>query len=398
MLDQLLVNQVRRRVEASGLPFVVELWNGEQFGSVIDAAVRVRLHQAASLKAMADPSLGTLARAYVEGAIDLDGDIRDILALGDRLCNAGDCTPKTGSDSWKWWRHTRSKDRRNIQYHYDVSNDFYGLWLDKRRVYSCAYFKHPDMSLDDAQVAKLDHICRKLDLQPDEQLLDIGCGWGGLILHAARCYGVEALGITLSEPQAELANERIRAAGLEGRCRAEMHDYREVDEAAGFDKLVSVGMFEHVGLARLQEYFAKAWRLLRPGGVFLNHGIGASLARPLPEGPSFIDRYVFPDGELLPIATTLHAAESSGFEIRDLENLREHYTLTLRHWVRRLEARREEAVRLTDEVTYRVWRLYMAACAYSFRTGRLNLYQTLLSRPAGDNSRLPLTRADWYIN
>jgi cyclopropane-fatty-acyl-phospholipid synthase len=177
-----------------------------------------------------------------------------------------------------------------------------------------------------------------------------------------------------------------------------MHDYREVDEAEGFDKLVSVGMFEHVGLTRLQEYFAKAWRLLRPGGVFLNHGIGASLARPLPEGPSFIDRYVFPDGELLPIATTLHAAESSGFEIRDLENLREHYMLTLRHWVRRLEARREEAVRLTDEVTYRVWRLYMAACAYSFRTGRLNLYQTLLSRPAGDNSRLPLTRADWYIN
>jgi len=174
MLDQLLVHQVRRRVEASGLPFVVELWNGERVGAAADAAVRVKLHQAASLKAMADPSLGSLARAYVEGNLDLEGDVRDILALGDRLCNAGDCSPKTGSDGWKWWRHTRSKDRKNIQYHYDVSNDFYGLWLDSRRVYSCAYFKTPDMSLDAAQEAKLDHICRKLDLQPDEQFLDIG--------------------------------------------------------------------------------------------------------------------------------------------------------------------------------------------------------------------------------
>src|SRR3569833_1625835 len=152
MLDQLLVHQVRRRVEASGLPIVVELWNGERVGAAADAAVRVKLHQAASLKAMADPSLGSLARAYVVGFLVLEGDVCDILALGDRLCNAGDCSPKTGSDGWKGWRHTRSKDRKNIQYHYDVSNDFYGLWLDSRRVYSCAYFKTPDMSLDQSLI------------------------------------------------------------------------------------------------------------------------------------------------------------------------------------------------------------------------------------------------------
>jgi len=233
MLDQLLVHRVRRRVETSGLPFVVELWNGEQVGTSADAAVRVRLHQAASLKAMANPSLGTLARAYVEGALDLEGDVRDILALGDRLCNAGDASSKTGSDNWKWWRHTRGKDRKNIQYHYDVSNDFYGLWLDARRVYSCAYFRMPGMDLDAAQEAKLDHICRKLGLTPDEQFLDIGCGWGGLILHAAEHYGVRAVGITLSDEQYAYVSGQIAERGLVGRVEVRRMDYRDVPEHGG---------------------------------------------------------------------------------------------------------------------------------------------------------------------
>jgi cyclopropane-fatty-acyl-phospholipid synthase len=399
-------------------PYAVRFWDGTIWNPTAEEPrfTLVLQHPGALRRMFLPANEVTLGEAYIYDDFDVEGDIEAGVSFADFLfelrlgpleklrkaLNLLSLPARERPGSLRQAArlagkaHSRERDWQAITYHYNVSNDFYRLWLDARMVYSCAYFAAPDDSLDAAQERKLDYLCRKLRLKQGERLLDIGCGWGGLILHAARHYGVEALGITLSEPQAELANERIRAAGLAGRCRAEVRDYREVDEAEGFDKLVSVGMFEHVGLARLEEYFAKAWRLLRPGGVFLNHGIAKSLARPLPEGPSFLDRYVFPDGELLPVATTLRAAESCGFEIRDLESLREHYLLTLRQWVRRLEARREEAVRLTDEVTYRVWRLYMAACAYCFRTGSLNLYQALLAKPAGDDSRLPLTRADWY--
>jgi cyclopropane-fatty-acyl-phospholipid synthase len=399
-------------------PYAVRFWDGTIWQPAPgEPRFTLVLQHPGALRRMFMPANEvTLGEAYIYDDFDVEGDIEAGVSFADYLfelrlglleklrkaLNLLSLPARERPGSLRQAArlagkaHSRERDSLAVTYHYNVSNDFYRLWLDQRMVYSCAYFAAPDDSLEAAQERKLDYLCRKLRLKQGERLLDIGCGWGGLILHAARHFGVEALGITLSEPQAELANERIRAAGLAGRCRAEVRDYREVDEAEGFDKLVSVGMFEHVGLARLEEYFAKAWRLLRPGGVFLNHGIAKSLARPLPEGPSFLDRYVFPDGELLPVATTLRAAESCGFEIRDLESLREHYLLTLRQWVRRLEARHEEAVNLTDEVTYRVWRLYMAACAYCFRTGSLNLYQALLSKPAGDDSRLPLTRADWY--
>jgi cyclopropane-fatty-acyl-phospholipid synthase len=277
-----------------------------------------------------------------------------------------------------------------------LPGEFYALWLDERMVYSCAYFAAPEEDLDNAQERKLDYICRKLRLRPGERLLDIGCGWGGLIIHAAHRYGVRALGITLSEPQAEMANERIRRAGLAESCRVEVRDYWEIEDRHGYDKLVSVGMFEHVGEARLPEYFLRAHRLLRPGGVFLNHGISTNPITPVRRGPTFVSRYVFPDGELVPIATTLGAAEGRGFEVRDMESLREHYALTLGHWVRRLEARSDEARRITDETTYRVWRLYMSGSAHGFRTRRLNIYQTLLSKTELGESGLPLTRADWY--
>jgi cyclopropane-fatty-acyl-phospholipid synthase len=363
------------------------------------------------------PNQLTLGEAYIYGDYDIEGDIVAAFTLADQLCqvhwgmaerirhgrhlfslpNAGRLLSGRQEAHLSGSVHSRKRDAQAISYHYNISNDFYRLWLDERMVYSCAYFASPADDLDTAQLRKLDYICRKLRLKQGERLLDIGCGWGGLILHAARHYGVEAIGITLSQPQADLANERIREAGLAHRCRAEVRDYRDVNELASFDKLVSVGMFEHVGKQKLEEYFSRAWRLLRPGGVFLNHGIASSLSNPLLKGPSFIDRYVFPDGELLPAGTTLQTAEASGFEVRDLENLREHYLLTLRYWVERLERNHDEACRLTDEVTYRIWRLYMAGSAYGFDIGRLNLYQVLLVKPDRGRAGLPLTRDDWYV-
>lgn len=267
-------------------------------------------------------------------------------------------------------------------------------------VYSCAYFHSPNDTIDQAQEQKLDYICRKLRLCPGQHLLDIGCGWGGLILHAAKHFGVEAVGVTVSERQAELARARIAEAGLQARAEVRLCDYREVaTEPEQFDSIVSVGMAEHVGREKLPDYFAIAHRLLKPGGVFLNHAIGDSVvARADNTDGSFIDQYVFPDGDTPPLPIMLAAAESSGFAIRDVENLREHYALTLRHWLRRLEARRTEALAFVSEETYRTWRLYLAGSGHGFRRGQLAVYQTLLSKldPAG-STKLPLTRSDWYL-
>lgn len=227
--------------------------------------------------------------------------------------------------------------------------------------------------------------------------MDIGCGWGGLVIYAAEHFGVNAVGITLSEPQAYLANERIMKAGLQDRCRVEALDYRAVDGPESYDALASVGMFEHVGEARLSDYFQQAWRLLCPGGRFMNHGITRNVTYLPDPKDSFSDTYVFPDGELMPISTLLRVAEEIGFEVRDVESLREHYAITLRHWVRRLEAQHAQALQYVDEPTYRVWRLFMSGSAYGFTHGRLNLHQALLVKPDREGlSKLPLTRDDLY--
>ena len=359
-----------------------------------------------------------LAEAYLYDDFDVEGDIEAIFyaaesleekvkdwrwkfALGKDLLRLPaaerQVSGRRGRARLRGRRHSIERDRQAISYHYDVSNDFYALFLDERMVYSCAYFHSPDEDLDTAQERKLDYICRKLRLKPGQRLLDIGCGWGGLVIHAAQHYGVEALGITLSEPQAELANQRIAEAGLSDRCQVKVLDYREVNDWEGFDALASVGMFEHVGEDLLEVYFRQAFRLLRPGGLFLNHGIAHRATDPKTKGPTFSNTYVFPDGELVPISTTLRVAEAVGFEVRDVESLREHYALTLRHWVRRLEAHHEEALRYVDEPTYRVWRLFMSGSAHGFTVGRLNVYQSLLVKqgPRGE-SGLPLTRADLY--
>ncbi len=410
---QSLIGEVRPR------DFAIRLWDGTTWDADCPGTERFTLvirHPGALRRMFFPPNQLNLGEAYIYEDFDIEGDIIAAFTLGDFLCHLHwglldkvrygkyllDFPPAPHPHAedreahLRGVRHSRRRDRLAVTYHYNVSNDFYRLWLDERMVYSCAYFAFPEEGLDDAQERKLDYICRKLRLREGERLLDIGCGWGGLVRHAAKHYSVEALGITLSEPQAKLADERISQAGLTGRCRVEVCDYRDLEGEGCYDKIVSVGMFEHVGKARLAEYFGRAFRLLRPGGAFLNHGIASSPSWPEPAGPSFVEHYVFPDGQLLPVSETLHAAEGSGFEVRDLESLREHYALTLGNWVRRLERMHEEARRLTDETTYRTWRLYMAGSAHGFRTGRLNLYQALLVKPANGKSGLPLSRADWY--
>jgi cyclopropane-fatty-acyl-phospholipid synthase len=400
--------------------FAVRLWDGTVWDAEPGMPVRFTLvlkHPGTLRRMFWPPGELSLAEAYIYDDFDIEGEIGAVFPLADDLLTRERSLAESlrqarqilslpaerhrtqtgrGAARLRGRRHTTTRDRRAVTYHYDVPGDFYALWLDERMVYSCAYFATPDEDLDTAQERKLDYICRKLRLRRGERLLDIGCGWGGLVVHAASRHGASALGITLSEPQAELANEHIRRVGLEDRCRVEVCDYREIEEWETYDKLVSVGMFEHVGEARLPDYFSRAYRLLRPGGVFLNHGISRNPGTPDRHGPTFISRYVFPDGELVPVGTTISAAENSGFEVRDVESLREHYALTLGHWVRRLEESADEARLIVGETTYRVWRLYMSGSAHGFRTGRINVYQALLSKPDSGESRLPLTRADWY--
>ncbi len=403
MLDRVLINQVKQSVAASGLPLAVELWNGEQLGVQPDSArVTLRLKTPAALKQLTHPSLGGIARAYVQGRIDIEGDIHDILELGNRFCDADHCAPKKGDAAWKWWRHTRSRDRKNIQYHYDVSNVFYGLWLDAERAYSCAYFRDDSMSLDEAQIAKFDHICRKLALKPGERLLDIGCGWGGLIRHAVRHYGVEAVGITLSDDQHAYAIARARELKLADRIDIRRMDYRDVPEHGQYDKIASVGMFEHVGRAHLAGYFRKIHDLLKPGGLVLNHGITAAALKSKGLGggiAEFVDEYVFPGGELVHVSEVLAAAAAGQLECLDAENLRPHYARTLWAWVRRLEAQSARAIELIGQEKYRIWRIYMAGSAHAFDRGWLELWQVLAGKAVdADQPGYPFRRDYMYAS
>lgn len=414
--------------------FDVKFWDGVvDRGSAAPAPFTLVLNRPAALRRMLlPPNELSLVESYISGDVDVEGSLEAGAGLADAIGNrlhspvgvaklirlvlrlpgqaADDLNDARFPERARKLgpRHTPVRDAAAVRFHYDVGNNFYKLWLDRRMVYSCAYFRSPDDSLDVAQEAKLDLICRKLRLKPGDRLLDIGCGWGGLIMYAAEHYGVDATGITLSENQASLARERISEAGLGDRCRVAIRDYRTLTDGDGYDKIASVGMVEHVGLSHLPVYFASAFRALKAGGLFLNHGI-VSLREAHPKtirdrifaklwkADSFIDTYVFPDGKLTASAAVISAAEASGFEVRDVESLREHYAMTLRHWVRSLEEKSRDAMSIVGNHTYRVWRLYMAGSAHAFATAGINVIQTLLAKPdASGRSGIPLTRDDIY--
>lgn len=397
--------------------FAIRLWDGttRQTDPGVDSKFTLVIQNPSVLRTMfwqADEL--SLAEAFISGELDVEGDLEqaiplaeylshhsmpweDRLRLGFKLLSAGSKhSSKTNGLAARVTgpSHSLHRDKQAIAYHYDRPAEFYAPWLDEQMVYSCAYFSSTD-DLDVAQVRKLDYICRKLRLRCGERLLDVGCGWGALIVHAARHYGVQACGITLSEKQAEFATALIAKHGLTDRCRVELRDYRQLNSPESYDKIVSVGMIEHVGEAQLPQYFQHIWNLLKPGGTFLNHGIGIRHGERCAFGP-FVNTYVFPDAELVPISATTGLAEAAGFEVRDVESLREHYVLTLRRWRQRLENNLAPVNHIMDESIWRLWRLYLASAAHGFAIGKLNLYQTLLSKTQDGAADLPLTRDDWY--
>lgn len=395
--------------------FAVEFWDGSRIAARNAEVFCLKITDPGALRLAFVPPVDLNAgRAFAAGLLDVEGDIEaavDILYLCmqkfskikaplllARLMRLPKRTlPALREARLRGKIHSTQRDRIAIGFHYDQPVAFYRTFLGDELVYSCAYFDDGIEDVEAAQIAKLDYTLRKLRVQPGERLLDIGCGWGALVIRAAQKFGAKAVGITLSRQQFEEAQRRIAAAGLQERATVELHDYREVG-AATFDKIVSVGMVEHVGRDRLKQYFAKAFSILRPGGLFLNHGIAEqSPGRTGGKATGFIERFVFPDGELVSIGDSLRFAERTGFEVRDVENLREHYMRTLRAWVKNLESAKDRAVTEAGLQAYRTWRLYMAGSAQGFRVGRMGLFQSLLAKPYADGSiDLPATRRDLY--
>jgi cyclopropane-fatty-acyl-phospholipid synthase len=396
-------------------------WDGSGVGPQ-EAKVTLHVRSADALRRLlwAPGELG-LARAYVSGDLEIRGDI--FAALEMRNDMAAPTEPLSLALRPRAWaelfgaarklhalrpppprppeearfrgrRHSKGRDARAISHHYDVSNDFYRLFLRGSMTYSCAYFPRAGMSLDAAQDAKHELICRKLRLRPGSRLLDVGCGWGGMVMHAALHHGVSAVGITISEKQAELAAKRVAEAGVADLVEIRLQDYRDVADGP-YEAISSIGMFEHVGLAQLEQYFFTLWTLLEPQGRLLNHAISrVDPSHGAFDKDSFVARYVFPDGELHEVGNVVTAMQSRGLEVRDVESLREHYGLTLREWVANLEDEWERAVELVGAARARIWRLYMAGAALAFENGRLSIHQVLAVKPRAGESGMPRSRKE----
>ena len=405
------------RVLGPGLPVAISAWDGSRTGPA-DAPATVVLKSPVALRRLlgAPNDLG-FARAYVAGDLDVEGDLYSVLELREQVQHPHvgpneirDALQILGKDTWtrpelppeevklSGRRHSKSRDAAAISYHYDVSNAFYGMVLGPTMTYSCAVWPEADTTLDQAQFAKYELISRKLGLQEGMRLLDVGCGWGGMLLHAAKEHGVTGVGVTISTQQADLASKRVAEAGLTDRIKIRVQDYRDIADGP-FDAISSIGMFEHVGEAKLGGYFSQMRELLAPGGRFLNHGIAQpprARRRPIVARAGFVGRYVFPDGELIEVGKVVSSMEENGFEVREVENLREHYARTLRAWVANLEDNWDAAVAEVGEGRARVWRLYMAGSAVGFEAGIIQIHHSLAVRHEPGSSGLP-PRPDWDI-
>lgn len=411
------------------IPVRVRCWDGSEAGPPSEVTIVFTARRALRHVLWSPGELG-LVRAYVSGDLDIEGDVFALLSMPGLVQKLGDSgagarpkkvvlsalvslvrlgavgprpsTPSIEATRTRGPKHSRRRDSSSVSHHYDVGNDFYRLFLGPSMVYSCAYWDEDTTELDRAQHDKLDLVCRKLGLAPGMRLLDVGCGWGSLAVHAARHYGVSVTGVTLSEEQCRYARDRVEADGLSGLVEIRVQDYRDVDDGP-YDAVSSIGMSEHVGDAHLPEYADTLFRVLRPQGRLLNHAIAAvgSVAargeRIDAHMSGFIERYIFPDGEILPLSRTLDAFERAGLEVRDTEALREHYALTLRAWVSRLRGEWSRAVELVGEPRARTWLLYLAGSALGFEeVGRLTIHQVLAVRPGYDGvSGMPRTRAGW---
>jgi cyclopropane-fatty-acyl-phospholipid synthase len=442
--DSLIVDQTCKLIERifpAPRNFSIKLWGQAELPAEGNPNFSLVLNHPGALKRMFSPPVELSAgEAYIYGDFDIEGDIYAFYSLLDILLShnftPSEATklvtdmqrlPKSGPQHQiirqpaflRGKLHSPARDMEAIRFHYNVGNEFYALWLDHLMQYSCGYFPTGSEDLDTAQEKKIAHICRKLRLQPGEKLLDIGCGWGGLATTAAQDYGVKALGVTISDKQVTYAQEKISSLGLNDQVSVEMRDYRDLEHES-FDKIVSVGMFEHVGRTHLPEYFSHVYKILKPGGLFLNHGIARSgqpadlsllkglssdhrpntvqtyFERKVLGAGSFSQHYIFPDGELVPVSEANLIAEACGFEVRDVENLREHYALTLRHWVRRLEEHHNQASALVSDSVYRTWRLFMSFSAVQFERADIGVCQSLLAKPVKGKVSLPMSRGDLY--